>query len=334
MFGRRSPQRPADEFPIIVQHPQYLISLAQSAGADTTEAQASLANAMGSADLKSLYIYAFDAAEKAAEALVLRHLRLLQAEGLLYGEVEWMLRTAKADWLRASNESVARASKIVERAKSRGTDLKGRAVAAKSRIDALLDQIEAPAYASPRMRLRAAEFRDRIDAVIDQLLDEDVPGAGAAAEALQVEMLGLEERRGKALQAVSRATLLLRQISDLSASFDPELARMEEMLISARAMAEGEEFESAIGIAGAIKPLAMQHLPEKMRAPWPYVCPICFGPQCPECAVRIDAGNQRCHIACECGAGYHICCLSVQKDFPCSYCDRILNKGDKAAAAG
>jgi hypothetical protein len=332
VFGRRPAQRPADEFPIIVQHPQYLISLAQAAGADAAEAQASLASAMNAADVKSLYIYAFDAAEKAAEALVQRHLRLLQGEGIMFGEVEWMLRSAKADWLRASNESVARAAKTVEKAKSKGTDLKSRAVAAKSRVDALLDQIEAPAYASPRMRLRAAEFRDRIDAVIDQLLDEDVPGASASADALQSEMQALEERRGKAMQAVSRATLLLRQISDLSPSFDPEVARMEEMLISARAMAEGEEFESAIGIAGAIKPLAMQHLPEKMRAPWPYVCPICFGAQCPECAVRIDAAGNRCHLACECGAGYHICCLSVQKEFPCSYCDRVLNKGERTAS--
>jgi hypothetical protein len=334
VFGRRPVSRPSDEFPILVQHPQYLISLAQSAGADTLAAQESLANAVAAPDVKALYIYAFDAAEKAAEALVQRHLRLLRADGMLYDEIEWMVRAAKADWLRASNESVARAAKTIEEAKARAGDLRSRAVSAKGQIDALLDQVESPSYSSPRMRLRADGFRDRIDQAIDQLLDDDVPGAVAAVESLQSEMQSLEERRSKAMQAVSRATLLLRQISDLSSSFDPEIARMEEMLISARAMADGEEFDSAIGIAGAIKPLAMQHLPEKMRAPWPYLCPICFGAQCPECAMRVDSGNQRCHLACECGAGYHICCLSVQRNFPCSYCARTLNRGEQVSAAG
>jgi hypothetical protein len=333
MFGRRAAPRPSEEFPILVQHPQYLISLAQGAGADVTEAQTSLANAVNAPDVKSLYIYAFDAAEKAAEALVQRHLRSLRADGMLYGEVEWMVRAAKADWLRASNESVSRATRVIEEARTRGADLRSKAIEAKGVVDTMLDQVESPAYSSPRMKLRAEEFRDRIDATIDQLLDDDVPGAAAAIASLQAEMRALEERRGRAMQAVSRSTLLLRQISDLSSSFDPELARMEEMLISARAMADGEEFDSAIGIAGAIKPLAMQHLPEKMRAPWPYVCPICFGAQCPECAMRIDAENQRCHLACECGAGYHICCLSVQRDFPCAYCERVLNRSEKAPAA-
>ena len=117
MFGRKPLQRPSDEYPILVQHPQYLIQLAQSAGADVQEAQQSLANAMAAPDLKTLYIYAFDSAEKAAESLVQRHLRLLQSEGLLYREVEWIVRAAKADWLRASNESVGRASRTIEEAR-------------------------------------------------------------------------------------------------------------------------------------------------------------------------------------------------------------------------
>jgi hypothetical protein len=218
---------------------------------------------------------------------------------------------------------MTKAEGIIHNASEKAGEMKSRASNTKKRLDGLMDRIAAKPHRSDRMRSQHEKTMKGIEEAIDMLLEDKVFSADSLTMSIAEEynrLLALQER---AKHAVDKAIMLIQQISELG--FNPEVTKMEEILISSKVLLDAEEFEGAYTAANSIVYLAKGHIPDSMRQPWDYVCPICFSETCPECELKIN-GAVRCHLGCACGTGYHLCCISRHSNFPCVTCEKVLNK--------
>jgi len=307
----------------ILQYPSNLIAAAEKMGIDVHAEKEAVGQAYNISDTSDVHHLAREVLVSVSDKIIQQLISEMRKRTIVTEEIEHMLRSAKAEYLLATSESLAKAEATIKEASEKANEVKGRAVEAKRRLDGLMDRMAAKPLRSDRLKAHQERTMKDIEDAIDMLLEDKVSSADTLTRNIADEynrLLGIQER---AKHAVDKAILLIQQISEIG--FNPEVTKLEEILISSKVLLDAEEYEGAYTAASSIVYLAKGHIPESMRQPWDYVCPICFSETCPECELKIN-GAVRCHLGCACGTGYHLCCISRHANFPCVSCERVLNK--------
>ena len=331
LFSRRqqapAPKSYEDQYArtksVILQYPTTLIGVAEKLGIDVHAEKSAIEQAHAIADTADVHHVARDVLVSVSDKIISHLIKDMKKRTIVTEEIEHMLRTAKAEYMTATPESMAKAEDIIRRASEKASDVKRQATETKRKIDGIIDHISSKPHRSDRMKVHHERTMKGIEEAIDMLLEDRIASADNLTRSISEDYGRLQGLQERARHAVDKAMLLLQQISEIG--FNPEVSKMEEILISSKVLLDAEEFEGAYTAANSIVYLAKGHIPESMRQPWEYVCPICFSETCPECELKIN-GAVRCHLGCACGTGYHLCCISRHANFPCVACERVLNK--------
>jgi hypothetical protein len=327
---RRQPQQAAPpEYPAtkskggVLHSSDTLISLAQRIGIDTSAEKAMLDQAFAMTDPAEVYHIEREILASLSEKIIAHVIKDMKKRTLVTEEIEHMLRSAKADYLLATPESLARAEETIRKAMQKAETIRSQYLETKKRLDEILDILSSGRFTSERMKIHHEKMMKQIEDAIDLLLEDKIYHADNLLRSVSDDLLRFVALQERAKHALDKAILLLQELSELG--MKQEVSRMEKILISSKVLIDAEEFESAYTAANSIIYLAKEHLPESRQGAWEYVCPICFSEVCPDCGLKIN-GGARCHLGCECGTGYHLCCISRHANFPCVTCGKILNK--------
>jgi hypothetical protein len=308
---------------VILQYPTVLIASAEKLGIDVHAEKTAVEQAYALADAADVHHVAREVLVSVADKIIAQLINDMKKRTIVTEEIEHMLRSAKAEYMIATPESMTKADGIIRMASEKAGDVKRQATDTKRRLDGIIDRISSKPHRSDRMKVHHERTMKGVEEAIDMLLDDKIASADTLTRSISEDYVRLQGLQERARHAVDKAMLLIQQISEIG--FNPEVSKMEEILISSKVLLDAEEFEGAYTAANSIVYLAKGHIPESMLQPWDYVCPICFSETCPECELKIN-GAVKCHLGCACGTGYHLCCISRHANFPCVSCERVLNK--------
>jgi len=320
----------------LLANPKRVLSIAKNMGANVSRVERIYDDLMNDSFLGDAWFGRLEEMVDLAVIAIIDALKMeFRKQGLEEFDVEKYFLNAMLELKRGTPGSIRRAQDYIKIAKmeaKRQENMKKGALRTIYEIETILketrevDKALAPENEYLKMESSLKEIlgaAERRNYELAQYL------ANAALE----RMKKLRDMKYFALRYAAKSSHIVGKVKteNPSSSLDTNenIIRLNTLLSTIKHFLEEESYQTALLLAKEVKNEAEKLLPSDKTRISNYICPLCFGTDCPNpyCNLSISPSpllEETCRTYCNCGTFYHICCVQKRETLTCASCRNPL----------